>query len=152
VKTLYLDTEFTKLNLDRALISIALVADDGPEFYAEMADGWSENSCSDFTRKIVLPKLKLKLDVHGMTRQQASQALRSFLTEQGDAEIVGDALAWDWPLLLELLGPAGLPENILECRGLVADDLGELSDIEDAPHHALEDARLMRHLAKKPSD
>lgn len=150
MKTLYLDTEFTKLNLDRALISIALVADDGPEFYAEMADGWSENSCSDFTRKIVLPRLKL--DVHGMTRQQASQALRSFLTEQGDAEIVGDALAWDWPLLLELLGPAGLPENILGCRGLAADDLAELSDMEDPPHHALEDARLMRRLAKKPRD
>lgn len=147
MKTLYLDTEFTKLNLDRALISIALVADDGPEFYAEMAEGWSESSCSDFTRKIVLPQLKL--DVYGMMRQQASQALRKFLIEQGDAEIVGDALAWDWPLLLELLGPPGLPENIFGCRGLVADDLAELSDIEDAPHHALEDARLMRHLAKK---
>ncbi|MHC5350489.1 hypothetical protein [Metapseudomonas furukawaii] len=147
MRTLYLDTEFTSLTLDRSLISLALVACDGAEFYVELLDGWSESSCSDFTRTTVLPQLDLQ--TYGMTRERASAALREFLSAQGAAEIVGDALRWDWPLLLELLGANGLPDNIVGCRELSADELADDPDVEDAPHHALLDARLICRLASK---
>lgn len=43
ISTLYLDTEFTSLSIDRGLISLALVSADGAEIYVELLDGWSED-------------------------------------------------------------------------------------------------------------
>lgn len=123
----YLDTEFTQLSLDRRLISLALVDAAGAEFYTELSDGWSTTECSEFVHQIVLPQLDLER--HGRPRAEA-----------------GDALAWDWPLLVCLLEPLGLPANVRGCRQ-VDDPLGELP-CEDIPHHALLDARLLRDLCE----
>jgi len=50
---IFLDTEFTQF--DRPdLISIALVGEDGREFYAERTD-YHRDACSEFVRKEVLP-------------------------------------------------------------------------------------------------
>ena len=51
----FLDTEFTDF-VRPDLISIALVAENGREFYAERTD-YRENDCSDFVRETVLPLL-----------------------------------------------------------------------------------------------
>ncbi|HEJ2935049.1 hypothetical protein [Pseudomonas aeruginosa] len=150
MRTLYLDTEFTSLSLDRRLISLALVAEDGAEFYVELLDGWPEDACSEFTVETVLPQLAL--DTYGLTRAEASIALRDFLSVQGAVEIAGDALDWDWPLLLELLGSSGLPDNVVGCRAAVPFDPSDDLDVEDAPHHALLDARLICRLASKPQN
>lgn len=138
MRTLFLDTEFTNLTADYRLISLALVDPAGAEFYVELSDGWSQADCSPFVHAIVLPQLDLPS--HGRTRAEAAHQLRAFLAGYGEVEIVSDALAWDWPLLLELLGLDGLPENIC-CR----EDAELLSDLAEAeiPHHALLDARLM---------
>jgi hypothetical protein len=116
-----------------------LVAPGGPEFYVEVDGGWELDDCSDFVVEIVLPQLDSQR--HGLTRDTAGQALRRFLEGLGQVEIVSDALAWDWPLLLELLEPAGLPGNVLGCREQ-PDLLSDLDETE-IPHHALLDARLM---------
>lgn len=139
MRNLYLDTEFTRLDSDYRLISLALVAPGGPEFYVELTDGWCLADCSDFVVEVVLPQLQASR--HGQTREAARRALQAFLANMGDVEIVSDALAWDWPLLLELLGPTGLPANVLGCR----EQADLLSDLDEAqiPHHALLDARLM---------
>lgn len=136
--SLFLDTEFTSLSADYRLISLALVDPSGPEFYVELNDGWSAADCSSFVQDIVLPQLDPAR--HGHSRADAAQALRAFLADYAQVEIVSDALAWDWPLLLELLGPAGVPEQVC-CR----EDCDLLSDLAEAeiPHHALLDARLM---------
>lgn len=144
MRTLYFDTEFTNLTLDRRLISLALVAEDGAEFYVELLDGWSECDCSDFVLETVRPQLDLKM--FGVTRDDASLRLREFLATQGLVEIVGDALKWDWPLLLELVGANGLPDNVVGCREIAPDEIGDDPDVEDAPHHALLDARLICRL------
>lgn len=150
IRTLYLDTEFTSLSIDRELISLALVSADGAEFYVELLDGWSEDACSDFTQETVLPQLDL--DSYGLSRQEASSRLQAFLKQQGVVEIVGDALNWDWPLLLELLGPSGLPENVVGCREVdLAPHVGDV-DLEAPPHHALLDARLICRLASRVRD
>lgn len=139
MRTLYLDTEFTRLDLDRRLISLALVEPAGAEFYVELLDGWTLADCSEFVVDIVLPQLDSAR--HGHSRKAAGTALRAFLAELGELEIVSDALAWDWPLLLELLGRPGLPPTTLGCReqGDLLDDL----EPAEIPHHALLDARLM---------
>lgn len=65
----FLDTEFS--SMDRpALISIALVADDGREFYAEVTDSWTLEDCSDFVISNVLPHLLRSPEV-SMSRAQS---------------------------------------------------------------------------------
>lgn len=150
IRTLYLDTEFTSLSIDRELISLALVSADGAEFYVELLDGWSEDTCSEFTQETVLPQLDL--DRYGVSRQEASSMLLGFLLQQGFVEIVGDALSWDWPLLLELLGSSGLPENVLGCHEVDLASLAGAVDVEQPPHHALLDARLICRVASKVKD
>lgn len=135
---LYLDTEFTSLNpFTYGLVSLALVAADGRELYFELLDGWQTDECSEFVREVVLPQLDLPR--YGLTTLQAQAALASFLKEVGQGEILSDALKWDWPLLVQLLGKSGLPEGIV-CSDIPGDL--ELS-LEDPPHHALHDARLL---------
>jgi hypothetical protein len=51
----FLDTEFTDF-VRPDLISIALVGEDGQEFYAER-DGYYQTDCSGFVRQIVQPLL-----------------------------------------------------------------------------------------------
>ncbi|WAG79110.1 3'-5' exoribonuclease [Metapseudomonas furukawaii] len=144
---LYLDTEFTALRLDRQLISLALVSSTGAEFYVELLDGWAPDACSEFTRSVVLPQLDVA--TWGLPRQEAAAQLRTFLEAQGDCEILGDALDWDWPLLLELLGPAGLPESVQGCRALTGSQFENVQQqAPEPPHHALEDARWLRRLAE----
>lgn len=143
---LYLDTEFTQLNpFTYRLISIALVASDGQEFYVELADNWTEDECSDFTRSIVLPQLDLPR--HGRNTAQARMDFLLFCKVIGPAEIISDAMSWDWPLLLWLAGPAGLPDGI-EAGTLPTDIQGDVEDWDEPPHHALLDARQLAKIVE----
>lgn len=141
----YLDTEFTDLNLyTYKLISLAMVVPGGPEFYVELTDSWDESDCSDFVIETVLPQLDLA--VHGRSTAQARVELRAFLERIGPVEIISDAPLWDWPLLVWLAGPEGLPDGV--AAGRIGDDIEyEFDDLGyEPPHHALEDARLLAAL------
>lgn len=141
----YLDTEFTDLNpYTYKLISLALVVPGGPEFYVELTDNWGESDCSEFVIETVLPQLDMA--VHGRTTAQARVELRAFLERIGPVEIVSDAPLWDWPLLVWLAGPEGLPDGVT--AGRIGDDIEyEFDDLGyEPPHHALEDARLLAAL------
>lgn len=139
MQAVYIDTEFTQLSAERRLISLGLVAAGGAEFYVELSDTWAETDCSDFVREIVLPQLQPQR--HGLPAAEAARAAHAFLAGLGEIEIVGDALAWDWPLLVELLAPLGLPDNVRGHRQ-VDDPLAVLPSAA-IPHHALYDARLL---------
>ena len=146
MKRVFLDTEFTTLNqYEYKLISLALVVADGPEFYVELTDAWEEDDCSDFVLEIVLPQLDL--ETQGRTTEKARAELLDFLQALGPVEIISDALGWDWPLLLWLVGPKGLPQHIQ------AGQIGSETQINDLgiepPHHALLDARLLAAILEK---
>lgn len=139
----YLDTEFTTLNqYEYKLISLALVVPKGPELYIELTDAWEEDECSDFVKEIVLPQLNL--EVHGLDTTRARAELLGFLERLGPVEIVSDAPRWDWPLLLWLAGPSGLPETV--SAGRIEADVEIASNEIEPPHHALCDARLLANL------
>jgi hypothetical protein len=141
----YLDCEFTVLNhYTYKLISLAFVVPNGPELYVELTDAWEASDCSDLVLEIVLPQLNF--ETHGRKTDQARVELLDFLKKLGPVEIISDVPQWDWPLLIRLAGPLGLPKPAL------AGQLSTNIDIEyngvEAPHHALGDARLSANLVE----
>lgn len=65
----FLDCEFTRLNQDTKLISLALVPEAGHEYYIELTDTYVTKGSSDFGIQNVLPQLDLSL--HGQTLSKA---------------------------------------------------------------------------------
>lgn len=93
----FLDCEFTKLSAAAKLISLALVAEDGREFYVELLDAWKEEDCSDFVKEIVLPQLWG--GSYALPIVEARMSLLRFLTSfKKEVEIVTDAPQYDWEL------------------------------------------------------
>lgn len=139
---LFLDCEFTRLSSAAKLISLALVAEDGREFYVELQDTWQVDDCSDFVKKIVLPQLWG--GEYAMPIIEARAALLRFLaTYDEQLEIVTDAPAYDWELFCELAYHDGKwPKNV---RNFPTDatTLTATNDGEELPHHALLDARII---------
>ncbi|MES2868473.1 MAG: hypothetical protein V4749_02775 [Pseudomonadota bacterium] len=74
---IFLDCEFTKLNRDSKLISLALVSESGREFYVELIDTYLVEDCSDFVIQNVLPQLDPLRCGQSLSESQAS--LRRFL-------------------------------------------------------------------------
>ncbi|WP_073637356.1 3'-5' exoribonuclease [Pseudomonas kairouanensis] len=153
---LFLDCEFTQLNRDTKLISLALVSEAGHEYYVELTDTYLVGDCSDFVIQNVLPQLNLP--EHGQPLVEAQISLLAFLSYlEGPLEICSDAPDWDWDLFCLLAyvnhrwpaNVANRPTNlILLFRHLEADDIGSVT-LPELPHHALLDARLLADLYRR---
>lgn len=155
---IYIDTEFTTLETERRqLISLGAVSESGDEFYVEAP--FNEEFCSDFTRRIVLPKLGL-VPGRAMAREDACQELLRWLEavrgSQRRVSVCYD-YAGDWELMRELLGeevPQWLSHTDVYRQ---RDDLRReeffmravINDRPDADHHALYDARALRHACSR---
>lgn len=125
--TLFLDTEFTALRQDAKLVSLALTAESGESFYAEIA-GLDPADCEPWVRENVLAHCEwLGREAtsapawtigRGVTSgfaaaHQVAARLREWLTRWPRVEIWTDGGAWDWVLFCELFGGAlALPDNI----------------------------------------
>ena len=151
----YLDTEFTQFTQPH-LISLGLAAADGSEFYAAMKN-FPRQQCSEFVREIVLPIIEhwpsVTLDRRKM-RESVSQWLNSCVEP---TEIVCD-FATDAELLIDLIGGQSEHDlrrfNISRITVLLVSEYEQLEDAVDTyftqprqwpRHHALEDARALRH-------
>ncbi|EOV0931918.1 hypothetical protein ACOLSI_000259 [Pseudomonas aeruginosa] len=139
---LFLDCEFTELSEHAKLISLALVAQDGREFYVEVVDAWREEDCSEFVKEIVLPQLWG--GEHALPIIEARAALLTFLVSfECELEIVTDAPEYDWELFCEIAYDQGRwPRNV---RNYPTDatTLSPINDGEELPHNALLDARII---------
>lgn len=142
---LFLDTEFTDFK-ELDLVSIGLVSIDQHEFYGENAE-YIDSFCTDFCRKEVLPKLHGSSHALPYCELKASLQhwLTDLLTDYLIVRVVFD-YAGDWYLLGELL--ANYPHKKM-IEGVQDNfDTGiELyfQDRRDLQHHALNDARALRH-------
>ncbi|MFM0091989.1 3'-5' exoribonuclease [Paraburkholderia sediminicola] len=139
---IFVDTEFTDF-LDCDLISIALVADDGHEFYAERTD-FDRRACSAFVEEAVLPQLGQFPD-RKFSRASLQSSLHEWLEQYGGGTFCMD-FHGDWDLLVDALDgvPAGWE------AALVWDqvDKGRLESYFQnfgGRHHALHDARALRY-------
>lgn len=159
---LFLDCEFTQLNQDTKLISLALVSEAGDEFYVELTDTYQVADCSDFVIQNVLRQLNLP--IYGMSLVEAQAVLRVFLDSiEGQLEVCSDAPDRDWDFSCQLAyvdhkWPSHVvnrPTNLIHLfRHFEADDIGDVT-LPELPHHALLDARILaelyRRLAAPPS-
>lgn len=146
----FLDTEFTDFSNPR-LISAGFVAEDGREFYCELADGWAISHCNEFVHHTVLPLLG---GVGAMTREDAGARLVDWLASLDDNITVVSDIDADWRLVMGLIWPH--PNDDVAITGALIsypsfamarrheDLLRELLENEPARHHALIDARALR--------
>lgn len=142
---LFLDCEFTELSQLAKLIFLALVAEDGREFYVEVVDAWREEDCSEFVKEIVLPQLWAREYALPIIEAR-SELLRFLATYDEELEVVTDAPVYDWELFCELAYDNGRwPRNV---RNYPTDatTLSPISDGAELPHHALLDARIIARM------
>ena len=147
---IFFDTEFTCLGLDPKLISIGFVSEDGEHtFYAELSDNYLLDQCSDFVHEEVL--LRLEGGDALMTTSELTLRLGNWIESfEYPVTLVTDAVAWDWPFIVELFClPGTWPENLHPKAESLRDDDGfnECVDFvfdnhpELIRHHALHDAQ-----------
>lgn len=141
----YLDTEFADWDdPDTDLISIALVSEDGDEFYAECTD-FDRHKCTRFVEKNVLPLLGAP-GVLCLGKDALKQAVLDWLAQIPKPEIAVD-YDGDWALLERLLA-SDTPANISVTnitKLLNKQKLDAYYSIHHVPrHHALHDARANR--------
>ena len=148
----FLDTEFTKFNRPD-LISIALVSEDGREFYAERTDYYPED-CNDFVKETVLPLLGRVPDA-ACTRPELTNRVREWFKQLPEPATVIFDYDWDWKLLaVAMLGrPHSKPPGNF-AKQLYLDSyaishpafeaaLNAVYSPDWPPHHALADARAL---------
>ena len=94
----FLDTEFTDF-AKHGLISLALVAEDGREFYAERAD-YRREDCSDFVRQEVLPVLG-RVPGAACTQAELTERLRTWFERLPEPATLVFDFEGDWLLLAD---------------------------------------------------
>ncbi len=147
---IFLDTEFTDFARPD-LISLALVSEDGREFYAEL-DDYQRDNCNDFVRKTVVPLLGR---VPGATcnRAELTRRLRVWFDSLPENATIIYDFAGDWQLLSKAmfsrqqqLPPTNFGEPLHLGNSCISHPLFEqaqnrLYTQDWPPHHALADAR-----------
>jgi hypothetical protein len=147
---LFLDCEFSQLKKDTKLISMALVAESGQEFYVELLDTYDVTDCSEFVIEHVLPQLNPS--DYGQTLVVAQGSLSGYLARFDEIlEICTDAPDWDWDFFCDLAyvdhrWPANVMNRPTNLSTLFSEaNTDALQDVElpELPHHALLDARIL---------
>ena len=145
----FLDTEFSDF-AKSDLISLALVAEDGREFYAERTD-YRQNECSAFVQEIVLPLLGR---VPGAACDSAELALRlrTWFHALPEPSIIIFDYQTDWDLLAGAMPGRPLDSfatplylNGYAITHPIFEQAQNLTYTQAwPPHHALADARALR--------
>jgi len=147
----FLDTEFDENGKTIELISIALVSEDGREYYAESSE-FDPNACNDWVKANVLPQLTGPRK----TRAQIAEDIRHLLLN-GDGrkpEVWAYFADYDWVALCQLFGrmvdlPNGFPMFCLDLKQsmhLNAIGKEQLPKQTAGEHNALADARWNRRV------
>lgn len=143
----FIDTEFVEDGKTIDLLSIAIVCEDGREYYAEPSEADRERA-GPWVRQHVLPLLKGPVKSRKTISDEVLIFLRSGPTK---AELWGWYSAYDHVALCQLWGPmVSLPNGI----PMFTNDLRTFADNEskrialppkpEISHHAIEDARWLR--------
>lgn len=146
---IYLDCEFNERRNHLALISIALVRDNGDEFYA-VNNAFKEASCNDWVKQNVLPKLPPMAQRHSPAR--IAKDMKAFIGKPSP-EVWTWYGAYDFVLFCWALGgrmvdvPEGYPMAPMDLLQSMRERSIPHSRLPHQPtnaHNALDDARWTR--------
>ncbi len=145
----FIDTEFLEGGRGGpiGLLSLAIVAESGREFYAENAYAQT-TSATPWIRNNVLPHLQG--GEAAIPPTQIVTALLAFIGNDPAPEFWGYYCAYDWVVLCQLFGdmsalPKGWPYLAYDLRqALDLSGRRAVKQDDDAVHHALSDARWIR--------
>ncbi|WP_244158379.1 3'-5' exoribonuclease [Caballeronia fortuita] len=144
-RRIFIDTECTDIAAP-CLISIAMVAEDGAEFYGEQAHV-DRNVCSDFVLASVLPQLGAD-PTRVMERKALRDAVRNWMSTFTGLK-QRPVICYDHPVDLQLLWDliggrsAGWKEKLISSR-IDPVKKEEYFCVHGGRHHALHDARANR--------
>lgn len=127
VTKIYMDTEFTGLQMPTSLISIGLISECGKTFYAEFID-YNKEQVTPWIQENVIDKLIFKeIDVnhphqcfhfngnikcYGL-KWMIANWIKKYLCQFEKVEIYSDCLSYDWVLFNDIFGDAfSIPENV----------------------------------------
>lgn len=148
----FLDTEFTDF-VRPGLISLALVAEDGSEFYAERTD-YDRDTCSAFVLENVVPFLG-RVPGAACSRDELPERLHVWFDQLPEPVTIIFDFQGDWLLLVDaILGrvyrdpPANFGEPLHLGNSSITHPVFERAQnntyTQDwPPHHALADARAL---------
>ena len=139
----FLDTEYN--GTGGALLSLALVPDDGDDFYVTLR---TDEPIVEWVQKHVVPYMDMvpeRLSCPRLTRSDAAQALERYLGHDDDPLIIAD-----WPedvaqfCSLMITGPGDMVE--LRHTTFLLTPMSNFSTAANSkvPHNALHDARAFR--------
>lgn len=135
------------LAAESQLISLALVAEDGREFYAELPPSTYQKTCSPFVQQTVTPLLWRGR--YEMPLATLTVALRAWIDAYEMAEIVTDAPSWDFRFLRIALDESrlGWPRHVASSAVYFTPPEEVYESYFNEPgrcqHHALHDARAL---------
>lgn len=140
----YLDTEFIEDGVTIDLISIAIIAEDGREFY-RISTEFDASRANDFVSEFVFPyivdrKTGRRLDPEAWaSREKIKQDLLQFVGNDDNIEFWAWYGSYDWVALAQLFGPmVDLPPNfpmyVHDVKQL-ADELGNPKGPEKIDKH-----------------
>jgi hypothetical protein len=150
----FLDTEFTDFK-NPDLLSLALVSEDGREFYAERTD-YSLEVCSEFVRETVLP-LFGRVPGAACTLPQFTKRIRDWFQQLPEPATLIYDYAGDRDLLTKIASgrptadleqPANIGQKIQLGESTIGDPIFEHAaaraySAKWPPHHALADAQAL---------
>jgi hypothetical protein len=146
----FLDTEFSEDGKTIDLISLAVVSDDGREYYWE-SEEFAHGRCNDWVKANVLPHLRG--GSFATSRSViASELAHAVLENDEQPEFWAYYADYDWVALCQLFGtmmdlPTGFPmycrdlKQLMDERGVAKTQLPAQAGTE---HNALNDARWNR--------
>jgi DNA polymerase III epsilon subunit-like protein len=113
---IFFDFEFTGLTMKTTPISLGMVTEDGHKFYAEFTD-YNKEQCDDWINENVINKLQYNDEIFYLendkennkliiknNKQAISDSVHEWLKQFKDIEFWGDCVAYDWLLMIDLLG------------------------------------------------
>jgi hypothetical protein len=160
------DAEFIETDREIDLVSLAVVADDGREFYAVSTE-FDPSRANDFVLATVLPQLEPRDSAVWMSRHDIKNQLLAFVGDTTPRFWSWGGLPYDWMTIAQLIPvEERMPDGwlytgyditlLVERAGLRTDPLDPLLPQHDGTaHHALDDARwahdVLRTIRRLPT-
>lgn len=157
VRDFVIDAEFIESDREIDLVSLAIVGDDGSEFYAVSTEH-DPTPANDFVRTNVLPQLEPSSDPAWMSRSAIRSRLIDFIGDVTPRFWAWGGLPYDWLVVAQLFD---LEDRVPDRWRYTGYDITQLAAVQgfrlDPPddrlppapsnaHHALADARWARQI------